>query len=323
MTEAILSVQQLNKRFGKQQALSDISFQLQYGECVGLVGHNGAGKTTLIKLILALIQADSGEIRIHKQNVRIGSRLPVRIGYLPEIASFYPHMTGLQIMNFFARLQKSDCKHNLELLEKVGIREVAHHKVRTYSKGMRQRLALAQALIGKPELLLLDEPTSGLDPALRITFYNILDELREAGTAILLSSHALAEIATRVERIIIFSHGKLIADGQLNQLRRQAGLRIHIQADYTHATQDRQCPGWQSDPEYLHWHCQCSEKEKTARLAELFQKLGQPEHLSISEPTLDQLYAYYLKREQSKSTALDPQSDTDRAEETSKTEKDL
>ena len=174
------------------------SFELPGGETVALVGHNGAGKTTLLKLMLGLIHPSAGTIQVLGDNPAAGEfAARRRLGYLPENVSFNAALTGREILTFYARLKREPVATVPALLDRVGLGAAAARRVGTYSKGMRQRLGLAQALLGSPQILLLDEPTTGLDPALRLSFYEIVQDLRDRGATIVLSSHALTELEER------------------------------------------------------------------------------------------------------------------------------
>lgn len=289
---ALLTASQLSKTFGNFTAVNKVDIHINAGEMIALAGHNGAGKSTLMKMLLGLLTPTSGSISINGHNA---TSLAARqlIGYLPEIVALYPNMTGFETLDFFADLKHVSRERNRELLTRVGIIEAAKKRVGTYSKGMRQRLALAQALLGQPKILLLDEPTTGLDPASRADFYRILDELRAQGTAILLSSHALAELADQADRIVIMKSGVKTADGDLHALRRDAGLPTRLRAWFADAV-NLPAP-WQ--PEGDGWVCTSSEADKVARLGELWQA-GQPTNIDILPPALDDLYAHFLRREE-------------------------
>lgn len=289
---ALLTASQLSKTFGNFTAVNKVDIHINAGEMIALAGHNGAGKSTLMKMLLGLLTPTSGSISI---NGHSATSLAARqlIGYLPETVALYPNMTGFETLDFFADLKHVSRERNRELLTRVGIIEAAKKRVGTYSKGMRQRLALAQALLGQPKILLLDEPTTGLDPASRADFYRILDELRAQGTAILLSSHALAELADQADRIVIMKSGVKTADGDLHALRRDAGLPTRLRAWFAD-TVNLPAP-WQ--PEGDGWVCASSEADKVARLGELWQA-GQPTNIDILPPALDDLYAHFLRREE-------------------------
>ena len=187
MSEEIAILSGVTRRFGKQVAVRCVDLTLRAGECVGLVGHNGAGKSTMIKMMLGLLRPSEGTVRVFGDDpaASASARDRGRLGYLPENVALYPSMTGAETLAFYARLKGQPVSLNAALLEKVGIAGAADRRVGTYSKGMRQRLGLAQALLGDPRVLLLDEPTTGLDPALRQHFYDILRDLRAEGAMVL------------------------------------------------------------------------------------------------------------------------------------------
>lgn len=230
MSEDIAVLRGVTRRFGRQVAVIDVDLTLRAGECVGLVGHNGAGKSTVIKMMLGLLRPSEGTVRVLGDDpaASASARDRGRLGYLPENVALYPSMTGAETLAFYARLKGQPVWRNAALLDKVGIANAANRRVGTYSKGMRQRLGLAQALLGDPRVLLLDEPTTGLDPALRQHFYDILRDLRGQGAMVLLSTHALAELEGQVDRVIVMNQGRKVADGSLSTLRSLAGIRPRI-----------------------------------------------------------------------------------------------
>jgi Cu-processing system ATP-binding protein len=222
------------KRYGPIEAVRAVSFCLRPGELTALVGHNGAGKTTLMKLMLGLIRPTAGSIRVLGEDPAAGEfAARRRLGYLPENVAFNTALSGYETLAFYARLKREPLRLVAPMLERVGLTAAAARRIGTYSKGMRQRLGLAQALLGEPQVLLLDEPTSGLDPALRRSFFAILRELRDRGTTVLLSSHALTELEERAERIIIMNQGAMAANGSVEELRRIAGLPTRIRLTAT------------------------------------------------------------------------------------------
>jgi Cu-processing system ATP-binding protein len=183
-----------------------------------------------LKLMLGLTRPSAGGGRVFGADRagRAGGAIRKRIGFLPESVGFAGAMTGAEVLRFYLALRGEPAASAGPLLERVGLAHAAGRRVSTYSKGMRQRLGLAQALIGRPAVLLLDEPTTGLDPTLRQTFYGIVAELRGEGCAVLLSSHALAELEHRADRVAILERGRLVAHGRLAELRRAAGLPVRI-----------------------------------------------------------------------------------------------
>ena len=234
-----IQLQGVSKRYADHLVVDHVDLSIYEGERFGLLGHNGAGKTTLIKLMLGLCQATGGEITVQGSKIGGTNHSQANIGYLPESVSFHGSMSGREVIKFYARLkQRPDAECN-ELLERVGLAHAAGQRVRTYSKGMRQRLGLAQALLGNPPLMLLDEPTTGLDPALRALFYEVIAQRAAAGYTALISSHALSEIEASVDRVAIMKNGSIVACGSLDELRRQAGLpttiRVHVPSGSTAA----------------------------------------------------------------------------------------
>ncbi|MCR6630504.1 MAG: ABC transporter ATP-binding protein [Magnetospirillum sp.] len=224
-----IAVDGVSKFYRDHAALTGVGFSLPAGACLALLGHNGAGKTTLMKLMLGLIRPTAGSVRVLGRDPA-GAALDFRrqLGFLPENVAFHDEMTGRETLRFFARLKGEGGAACDDLLERVGLAFAAHRRVKTYSKGMRQRLGLAQALLGRPRVLLLDEPTTGLDPVLRVEFFRIIAELTKSGSTVVLSSHILTELEARTELVAIMRQGRLAAWGSLEQLRRQAGLPIRI-----------------------------------------------------------------------------------------------
>ncbi len=218
------------KQYGSITAVSDVSLALELGEVIALVGHNGAGKTTLIKLLLGLIQPTAGTVRLLGPDPasRGGADARLRIGFLPESIAFHGSMTGLELMGFYARLKEQSPRANRDLLAKVGLTEAAKRRVGTYSKGMRQRLGIAQALIGDPKLLIFDEPTSGLDPASRSAVYAMIGELRAAGTTVLICTHALSEVEHLVDRVAVMHTGRLLAADTMADLHARVNAEARI-----------------------------------------------------------------------------------------------
>lgn len=285
----------VTKRFGTHRAVKELNLVLKAGESVGLAGHNGAGKSTLIKLILGLITPEEGEVKLFGKPTGSKSAAQVRsqIGYLPETVALHPSLTGLETMDFYAKLKKQSLTKNRELLERVGISQAASRRVGTYSKGMRQRLALAQALLGKPKVLLFDEPTTGLDPASRQMFYEVVRELNGRGATVLLSTHALAELDGHADRIIVMRNGVKVADGSLDELHVQSGLplKVSVRLKEPQTLSSR----W-INSDGMSYYAECAAEERMSLLAELGD-VGSLDYLDIHTPTLDDMYAQFLKRE--------------------------
>jgi Cu-processing system ATP-binding protein len=287
----------VSKSFGPVEAVKDVSFSLKEGEIVALVGHNGAGKTTLIKMMLGLLRPTAGAVKVLGEDPATGAaEVRTRLGYLPENVSFNPALTGTETLRFYAALKRAGRGQIAGLLERVGLAAASGRRVRTYSKGMRQRLGLAQALLGHPKVLLLDEPTTGLDPASRRDFYRFLDELRDTGSTILLSSHALSELEGRADRVVIVGRGVKIADGTLDELRRIARLPTRIRIRLAEG-EDRQFEGghdWRAvNGHMLEIDARPEDKVELLRAA----MRAEIDDLDVTPPTLDELYAHFQDTE--------------------------
>jgi Cu-processing system ATP-binding protein len=298
---ASVEINHVSKRYGRIEAVSDVSLMLGAGEITALVGHNGAGKTTLLKLMLGLALPSMGSVRVLGDDPAAGEfKARQRVGYLPENVSFNTALTGREILSFYARLKRERVSKSLELLDRVGLGGASTRRIATYSKGMRQRLGLAQALIGEPAVLLLDEPTTGLDPALRQSFYEIMQSLRDRGATIILSSHALAELGERADRLLIMSKSRLVAQGSLDELRRIAKLPAKIRL--TMAGETAPIENWLRKGETCHrvnGHIVEIEAEPEHKM-ELLRRATETSFaltdIEVKPTTLDELYAHFLRQ---------------------------
>lgn len=233
MASTIVEARGVTKDFGTVQAVRGVDLSIAPGELFGLIGHNGAGKSTLFKMMLGLIPITSGEIRLDGEPVN-GPRFREtrrKIGYLPENVVLYDNLDGLETLKFFARLKNAPLAQCAEILEKVGLAHAGKRPVRAYSKGMRQRLGFAQALLGSPQVLFLDEPTNGLDPKAIREFYVTLRELQSKGVTVIITSHILAELQERVDRLAILTAGEIQALGTVQELRDQLHMPLTFEVD--------------------------------------------------------------------------------------------
>lgn len=298
---ATVRVAEVTKRYGRIEAVRGVSFDLGRGEMIALIGHNGAGKTTLMKLMLGLIRPTHGRIHVLGEDPAAGQFSARRhLGYLPENVSFDATLTGRETQRFYARLKREPAAKALELLDAVGLGAAADRRVDTYSKGMRQRLGLAQALIGRPQLLLLDEPTTGLDPELRQTFYEAIQRLAAEGTTVLLCSHALTELEERAGRVIIMNRGVKVADGSLDELRRLARLPTRIRLKVS-GLASGEAPSWlpaTAPYRRLNGHIveiDAAPEQKIDLLRRATAAGTSVEDLDVMSPSLDELYAHFLR----------------------------
>jgi ABC-2 type transport system ATP-binding protein len=223
----VLLARGLEKRYGRTAALSGVDLEVGEGQLVGLLGPNGAGKSTLVKIACGLVRASAGTVEVCGSPA--GS-LPARrsIGYLAELFRFPSWMSADELLTLHQRLAGSSrgAAERSELLELVGLPRARATRVAAMSKGMQQRLGIAQALVGSPRLLLLDEPTSALDPAGRRVVRGLLEELRRRGTSVLLNSHLLSEVELVCDHVVIVDHGRVVAAGTPDELRRQGGVEV-------------------------------------------------------------------------------------------------
>ena len=227
---AALSVRGLTKSYGSTDALSSVDLTVEEGELCGLLGPNGAGKSTLAKIACGLVRPSSGDVSVC--GARPGSRdANASIGYLAELFRFPEWLTADEVLALHQRLAESDGgqQERARLLEEVGLGSEAARRVSTMSKGMQQRLGLAQALIGSPRLLMLDEPTSALDPAGRRHVRALLAGMRERGVAVLLNSHLLGEVELICDRVAILFRGEVVAEGAPSELTRAAGIQVETE----------------------------------------------------------------------------------------------
>ena len=204
----MVSIQHISKSFGSQKVLNDVSLEIPAGQIVGLLGPNGAGKSTLMKILIGLWSADSGTVSA-----------PSRIGYLPENNPLYEEMYVTEYLQFMAKMTNDKCQMtNVDaLIDKVGLTPEKHKHIRELSKGYRQRVGLAQALLGDPELLILDEPTTGLDPNQLVEIRSLIRSLGKDRTVIL-STHIMQEVREMCDRVVILDHGTVKADLPIDQI---------------------------------------------------------------------------------------------------------
>jgi ABC-2 type transport system ATP-binding protein len=222
-----LSARGLEKRYGSTTALAGVDVDVAEGELVGLLGPNGAGKSTLVKIACGLVHPTRGQAEVC--GAKAGSRASLRqLGYLAELFRFPGWYSADELIALHQRLSGSTGgeAERSELLELVGLTEARDRRVEAMSKGMQQRLGIAQALVGAPPLLLLDEPTSALDPAGRRTVRLLLEELRGRGTSVMLNSHLLSEIELVCDRVVILHRGAVVAEGSPAELSRARGIEI-------------------------------------------------------------------------------------------------
>lgn len=297
-TPPIVVTRGVTKHYGLVHAVDGVDLEIGRGELFGLIGHNGAGKSTLFKMMLGLIPATSGQIFIDGEPVSGHGYRAVRrkIGYLPENVVFYDNLTGLETLQFFSRLKGAPLGACMPALERVGLLQAASRRVREYSKGMRQRLGFAQALLGDPRILFLDEPTTGLDPEAIREFYGILRRLRSEGVTMVLTSHILAEIQERVDRLAIMAAGRIQAIGTVQGLRERMNLPVwfdvRIAPEYFEDVREAlgSLPISAIDARDGHVSVQCRRETKMAVIEALTALNGKMLDLHVREPSLEDVF---------------------------------
>ncbi|WP_235022813.1 alpha/beta fold hydrolase [Amycolatopsis alkalitolerans] len=226
LAEVPLVIEDLTKAYpGGLTAVRDLSFRVEPGQVLGLLGPNGAGKTTTLRMLMGLITPTSGQIRVFGHEVRPGAPVLSRIGSFVEGSGFLPHLSGELNLRLYwdATGRPADKAHFAEALEIAGLGNAVHRKVRTYSQGMRQRLAIAQAMLGLPELLVLDEPTNGLDPPQIHQMREVLRRYAATGRTVLVSSHLLAEVEQTCTHVVVMHRGRLVASGEVGDIAAAGG----------------------------------------------------------------------------------------------------
>lgn len=219
---AVLEINGLKKSFGSQSVLDNVSFSVEKGSVYGFIGKNGAGKTTTMNIALGLLKADEGQIKINDQIVSYGdTRTNQFVGYLPDVPEFYTFLTAREYMELCVEISGLDKKKGkekvTELLEMVGL-EDNRKRIKNYSRGMKQRLGIAQALINEPLLLICDEPTSALDPIGRQQLLSVLQKVKEQ-TTVIFSTHILSDVEAICNEVAILNNGRIVRQGTVKQLK--------------------------------------------------------------------------------------------------------
>jgi ABC-2 type transport system ATP-binding protein len=308
MTDTVIEVRDLTKRYGKAVAVDDISFTIARGEIFGLLGPNGAGKTTTILMLLGLSEVTSGSVRVLGHDpVREPLQVKRRVGYLPDTVGFYDNLTAMENLRYTARLiglapgERDD--RIIAALARVGLSDVAGHRVGTYSRGMRQRLGLAEILMKNAQIAILDEPTSGLDPQATSELLDVIRGLKRDGVAVLLSSHLLERVQSVCDRVALFNAGRIALIGTVPELARQVlggGYHVEVEAD-GEGLRERLAavPGVraveQVGPGRLRLLADGDVRPQAA--AAVVHAGGQLRRLSVEEPSLDAIYTRYFQNQ--------------------------
>lgn len=230
-SRVVVEVRRATKRYGRDVGIEDVTLDVRGGEVLGLLGPNGSGKTTLLRLMLGLLNFTSGRISIFGRDVTaVGNAIQSRIGYLPGDLALYDQQTVQQYLDFMARLRRLDLKASAALLcERLGLS--TDRRIGDLSRGTKQKVAVVQAFMHAPDLLLLDEPTSGLDPIVQREFEALVDETRRRGATIVLSSHILAEVERLADRVAVMRQGRLVVVDDVSMLKSRFARRLDLEFD--------------------------------------------------------------------------------------------
>ncbi len=236
-----IEVLHISKHFGQQMAVNDVSFQVGKGEILGFLGPNGAGKTTTMRMITGYLSADAGEIKINDTLVtEENHQIKATVGYLPEHNPLYLDMYVVEYLLYVARIYKiSKPQERIkEVLKMTGLTSEQHKPIRSLSKGYRQRVGLAQAIIHDPEVLILDEPTSGLDPNQLVEIRQLIRDLGKEKT-ILLSTHIMQEVQALCDRVVIINKGKIVGDGNIQMLSQHLSGQYRVEVTFSRPVVDQ------------------------------------------------------------------------------------
>jgi ABC-2 type transport system ATP-binding protein len=228
--DAVIATEGLTKRYGRIPALTDLTLEVHHAEIFGFLGPNGAGKSTLIRTLLGFLHPTAGSARVLDMDIVADSVAIRRLtGYLPGGIAFYDSLTGEQVLDYLADLQGREPHRRAELCDRLQLpASVLKRKVRDYSRGMRQKIGVVQALQHDPELAILDEPSEGLDPLMQQAFYGILDDLRREGRTVFFSSHVLSEVERICDRVAIIRAGRLMAVHDVAELLARRRRRVSV-----------------------------------------------------------------------------------------------
>ncbi len=231
----MIQVTNLTRRYGDAIAVNDVSFRIEQGEVVGLLGHNGAGKTTIMKMMTGFLEPTAGSIRVDELDIVRDTRaIQARIGYLPENCPLYPEMTVIDYLDYQASLHGVSVDRRLSAiahaLRRTALVEKAAQPIQTLSRGYRQRAGVAQAILHEPDIIILDEPTNGLDPTQILQMRELIGELARTATVIV-STHILQEVQAVCDRVLILRAGQLVLDSRLDALQRGRRLLVSVDAD--------------------------------------------------------------------------------------------
>jgi ABC-2 type transport system ATP-binding protein len=302
----VIAAESLSKRYGSASAVDQISFNIKKGEVFGLLGPNGAGKTTTILMLLGLTEISAGRVSVLGYDpARQPLQVKRMVGYLPDSVGFYDHLTAVENLAYTAKLMGLRLSERTEriadALKRVRLDDVAHKRVATFSRGMRQRLGLAEIIVKKAEIAILDEPTSGLDPQATLEFLDLIRELKAEGITVLLSSHLLDQVQRICDRVALFQSGQIVLMGSVAELSVQvlgAGFVVEVEAEGAGIARRLATIPGVSNVETLAQDRfrMTAERDVRADAARAVVAVdGALRRLSIDEPSLEAIYARYFQ----------------------------
>jgi ABC-2 type transport system ATP-binding protein len=308
--DTVIVAERLTKRYGETTAVDDISFGIRKGEVFGLLGPNGAGKTTTILMMLGLTEVSSGRISVLGFDpVRQPLQVKQRVGYLPDSVGFYDHLSAVENLAYTAKLMGLSLNERRQRIEaalkRVHLDEVAHKRVSTFSRGMRQRLGLAEIIVKKAEIAILDEPTSGLDPQATLEFLDLIRELKAEGITVLLSSHLLDQVQRICDRVALFQSGRIVLMGSVAELSVQvlgAGFVVEVEAEGSGIARRLSTIPGVSNVETLaedRFRMTAERDVRPDAARAVVAVNGSLRRLSVDEPSLETIYARYFQGKQS------------------------
>jgi ABC-2 type transport system ATP-binding protein len=310
MNGTIIEARDLTKRYGTAYAVDSATFTVGAGEIFGLLGPNGAGKTTTILMLLGLSEISAGQARVFGHDpMREPLAVKRLVGYLPDSVGFYDQLTAAENLHYTARLMGLDAlsrkKRIAAALDRVGLSAVANKKVATFSRGMRQRLGLAEIVMKDARVAILDEPTNGLDPQASVELLQLIRSLKVSGVSILLSSHLLDRVQSVCDRVALFNVGRIVLMGTVEELGRQVlggGYAVEVEAEGgdTIAKRLAALPGVRSveEPAPGRFRMTCDSDLRGEAAGAVVAGGGRLKQLSLDRPSLDTIYTRYFQNSQ-------------------------
>jgi ABC-2 type transport system ATP-binding protein len=304
----VIAARDLTKRYSGVSVVDAINFDIVKGEVFGLLGPNGAGKTTTILMLLGLTEISEGRISVLGYDpARAPLQVKRRVGYLPDSVGFYDHLTASENLAYTAKLMGLGAAERTRriggALARVRLSEVADKRVATFSRGMRQRLGLAEIIVKQAEVAILDEPTSGLDPQATLEFLGLIEELKKEGVTVLLSSHALDQVQRVCDRVALFQAGRIVLMGAVTDLARQvlgAGFVVEVEADGTGLARRLATIPGVTNVETLATDRFRMTADRDVRPDAAYAVVGANgslRRLSVDEPSLEAIYARYFQNQ--------------------------